>query len=709
DVIRLDGVSNQWGFDGDALLRTPVRLHAIDIVLGRVKEFQGIELSVLQTAAVAGQIFYYEMLLLGGEVPGVRVIKVLERALEEGLIVSCADDAKLSHLGKAYMFTHLKVRGAIYDLMDNLVKRSTHFDFVKCYRSLVPEPKGAQLFGITHHLNICAGIGSEDFELDQSRIMFNVMSGDEAKRTNSPHAAEKYFDIALGITKRWPQRFKQIEFKAAIIERLADVNASQKKFGLALQRYKELMQMSISSDRKNAIAARTVGFQMVGGLISDALRLMEGVVTKLKMEIPRDSIFSQLRAWGWLIWDAFDIRNNNRVMAGLQLVYRAHKSLGERTESAYASAKIYHYASLLHGRNDERLALVSHDLGMTQVVKGHAPISSAIKIVADRAALLAGIGSIRRAYQLFDLCAKIAQKAKFERAYGYTLLRRAESVDYINGRHEEISDNIRQAWGRLSPQEDRLAFAQALAFKQYRELVRCNFAGVVSLGAMMPDIVQTRNWHSQIAVALTLYSFLLQGRRNKIVDEGTRFMRRREEVAARLDDLFSQVVLAMLTFARGETDPARKAFDRVVKLWVGRNKSRESMLPWQDDFVGLFICTYPVLFEQEYGRQLMRNAEMSELLKVMHRRGIFILHQRRTVQHLLWARTNELLNDDRAVSGSYDAALKSAKESGNNLVQTLCYMWFGLHLLDKGQSHKKDYIRRAFTHARRNQMDGLAA
>lgn len=709
DLVRLDGRNLQWEFDRKALSETPVQLHAIDIVLGRIKEFQGPDLHVLQAAAVAGQTFYYEMLLLRDKHPGTRVVKVMEKALEEGLIVRCADDPQMSHLGKAFMFSHPKVRGAVYDSMIDVVKRDTHRDMALCLMALVSKPKGAQLFALTHHLNICASYSDGDFDLDQSRITFNVLSGDEAKKTSSPQAAEKYFDVALEIVARWPEKFDQVNFKAAIIERLADVSAVQKKFRVALDRYKELLVMPISDERKTAIAARTVGFQMVGGLISEALQLMSGVLRKLNKEIPSARIWPLAKAWWWVIWDVIDIRANSRAVRGLKKVYLMQKKFGEKADVLFPAAKIYHFAAQLYGRNDKRVGLVALDLAMQEVVLGYSPVSTAVKIVADRAAHLASLGNTRGSYRLFDLCANISRKVGVDRAYGYTLLRRAESVDYIKGRHEDISDNMRQAWSRLSPGEDRLAFARALTFKQYRELVRCNFAGVTSLGALMPDIVQTRNWNSQVSIALTLYSFLLQGRRNKIVDEGTRFMRRREEVAARLDDLFSQVVVAMLTFARGETDPARKAFDHVVKLWVGSEGRLEALLPWQDDFVGVFICTYPVLFEQEYGRQLMRNNEMIDLLRVMRRRGLFALHQRRTVQHLLWARTNELLNDGRAISGNYDAALRSAKESGNNLVQTLCYMWFGLHLLDKGQTHKKDYIRRAFSHARKNQMDGLAA
>ena len=44
---------------------------------------------------------------------------------------------------------------------------------------------------------------------------------------------------------------------------------------------------------------------------------------------------------------------------------------------------------------------------------------------------------------------------------------------------------------------------------------------------------------------------------------------------------------------------------------------------------------------------------------------------------------------------SYDQALKSSKIAGNNLVQVFAYLWFGTHLLDHGQSQKRDYIRRA--------------
>lgn len=706
DIIRLGGRNLQWEFDEEALKLTPVRLHAIDIVLGKVSEYKDLDQAILQTAAVAGHVFQYELLLLGNRHPAGKVIKVLERAVEDGLIVRCIEDPTLMHLGKSYMFSHKKVRDSIYELMSVELKREAHRLLAINLLNAITEPRGTQLFSLAHHLNICVDPDLDDPDLNRLRLQYNMLAGDEAVRRTSWQSAENYFETALKILESSPQRESLAKTHIDLMERLADVNASQRLFGDALRRYRKLMTLDMDAERRTDIAAKSIGFQMVCGLVGDTIKLLTKVLGHLGKPSPSSKPAFLILAWARLIVDAIDPRRNSRLIVGLSRVHRLNSSRRD-TDRKSPAAKIYHFASTLYGRNDDRIALVAHDMGIQEVIEGKASIPTAVKLIADRAAYLAKLGSTKNAYRLFDVAAEFARKSKFERAYGYALLRRAESVDYIKGRHEEVSDNLRQAWDRLSPEEDRLEFARVLIFKQYRELVRCNFRAAVGFGARISDVVQTRNWNSPIAVALTMYGLLLQGKRNAIVEHGSQFIRRREEVAGRMTDLFSQTVLAMLTFARGEIDPARHAFKRAVMLWVGQGR-HEELLPWQEDFMGLFICTYPVLFEQEYGRQLMRNSEMFELLKVLRRREWTHIGKPRTVQLLLWARINQLLSLKNS-SKYYDQALRSAKESGNHLVQTLCYMWFGLLLMDQGQSQKKEYVRRSYAHARKNGLDGVAS
>jgi pyrroloquinoline quinone biosynthesis protein B len=132
------------------------------------------------------------------------------------------------------------------------------------------------------------------------------------------------------------------------------------------------------------------------------------------------------------------------------------------------------------------------------------------------------------------LCIEVSRRAKFERAFGYTLLRRAESVDYIKGRHEDISDNIRLAWASLSPREDRLAFQnivlQEMADQkeiqltnnlkiipftvphrdEFSETVGYTIIGPLKKVLFIPDIDKWEKWSTNIidAVAKVDYAFV---------------------------------------------------------------------------------------------------------------------------------------------------------------------------------------------------------
>lgn len=709
DVIKIDSSSNDWNYDELAFRNTKLRLHAIDIVLSRVSDYKDDELKILQCAAVAGSKFYFEVLLLRGRGSSVKVARVMERALEDGLILWSASDQDLSHLGKCYAFAHQKVRDAVIEVTDDSTIRNLHRQIGLTLKDLIKTPKGAQLFALTHHLNSGQDFVNEDVEYDEIRLKHNIKSGDEAIKTSSPLAAERYFEIVSDIIKRWPRNFAASEVRYEILERLADVNALQKKYSGALTNYREALGLPMPLEKKSAIAIKTIKFQLVGGLISEALKLIGVTLREVGRDKPKADWWSFVKSIFGVFWDAIDHRQQTRLVQGLMKCFKLSKSMGSKSTHLYPAAGLYQLASMAYGRNDRRLGLIAQELGIKEVLAGHAPFEEALKLVADRAAVLAMFGQLKKSYHLFDIVGDAAKRSGHRKALAYLLLRRSESVEYMNGRHEDISDQLRIVMSEINPKEDRLTAARAYAFRQYRELMRGNYDVVLSLGDRMGEIVQTRNWYSPIAKSLSLFALLIQGKRSQIVDEGGRFLRRRQSVSARMDDLFSQMIISMVTFAKGEIDPARKSFDRAVRLWIGEGDVKEMLQPWQEDFMGLFVCTYPVMFEQEYGRQVMRQEEMKMMLFKFRRMRLLRLGERRTVERLVEARTQELLGQRDKIGKAYDHALRGAKESGSVMVQLLSYMWLGIYLMDQGQTQKREYLKRAYGLAKRHQAEGLLA
>src|SRR6185312_6909342 len=103
-----------------------VQLNTIDLILSRIQEYHELDRQVLGGAATVGLTFQFEVLLLGGRTQSVPVMKALQRAMDEGLVVRVTDDPDLRHLGKTFMFAHKKARDAIYEGIDAARRRQLH-------------------------------------------------------------------------------------------------------------------------------------------------------------------------------------------------------------------------------------------------------------------------------------------------------------------------------------------------------------------------------------------------------------------------------------------------------------------------------------------------------------------------------------------------------------------------------------------------------
>ena len=144
---------------------------------------------------------------------------------------------------------------------------------------------------------------------------------------------------------------------------------------------------------------------------------------------------------------------------------------------------------------------------------------------------------------------------------------------------------------------------------------------------------------------------------------------------------------------------------RVCRL--RRRGGRSSSI--EEDFIGIFAFTFPVLFEQEYGRHLMRTQEMTALLIVRAVASAAPKCQSRAMPLLArcWRAPTSCSANHKIDRVHPDQALKSAKESGNQLVGVFAYLWFGTHLTDHGHGQKRDYIRRAFMLAHKLELKAL--
>jgi hypothetical protein len=707
DFIKIKKSPGGLEFDLLEIQAAKIALNAVDLVLGRINEYKGSDLAILRSAACCGMTFNYEMLLLGGRHLPTQVVKLIERATYDGLIARCAEIPDLRHLGKAYAFVHKKVRDAIYDAIEESDAREFHGAIASQLLATIEVPRDQILFSLAQHFNKSRDPQSPSPERETLALKFNIQAGDAIRQKQGWTAADNYYRIALEIIDGGIASGISRGTRRRVIERLADVNAGQTKFKVAIARYDELLSQPMEPADFVAAVGKASQLHLVCGNVSDSLKLMATGVRRAGLKMPSHSIFQRLNFYlGLLIDAAMGASRSGPIMQGLRKAWMNWERLGEKAEVAFSATKIYFLQSVAYGREDGLVAKSAGALARDRVARGQASMTVAVRITADRAAMLAQFGSMRASYKLFDLAERLSRQMDDAKSLGYVALQRAASIDYIKGRFEDVIVHVRDATQKIDRDQDRMAYASVLVFRQFLALIACKIHGHEALNAELRLTVPTRNWLSAVSAALLTFSLLLEGRRQNLVRFGEEFMRRRKSVGGR-DDLFSNMVLSFLFLARGEFEQTRAVFSKAIAE-IRRDASVDSLQLWQRDLIELYLMIFPEIFQLEFGRNIMRKADFFEHLNVLRRStpGWWRLVPERPVRLLFNARFSGVQNFG-ALRKLYDNALVLAKSEGNVLTQVLTYLWFGLHLVESGLARRADYLNHALRMSHEHQMHGL--
>ena len=709
-LVAMDLISPQkdttlWEYDINKIRETQLTMTSVDLVLSRIQDYQEIDRHVVEIAATIGLSFQFELLMLQSKSQSVATMKSLQKALDEGLITRISDEVELRHLGKTFMFTHKKARDSIYENIDSDRRRALHRAIGERLVESVPAPSEKLIFALAHHFNAASSVGNNtDRALAEKTLKYNLMAGGVARANESWQSADKYFENSMALLDQWREMGTADE-RIRVQEELADLAAVQRRHGTAIKKYRALLNSGMNSKSFGAIAKKTVHFQMVGGLMGETAKLIAQALEHLGRKMPSFKGIEVWKAWLSMIPDILPISKNNlRIFKMMKMAYTRKNQDASEVDRKTPVIQLFQAGTLLMMQDNPNHALILHRHAMNEALSGRASANTMVRAVAERAALLGYLGFTKAAYRYFDLAMDVARGLGLRGAYGYVSLMRVLTLDYLKARHDEVADNLRDAMEYLPREEDRLSFGMAVLFRIFRDLQRCSFTSMYRSCHKMPELLPTRNWLTPRTNAMMLYGYLLQGSRDNIVRFGETYLKRRQEVSGRKDDLFVAIIDCLIVFARGEIDKTRKAYMSVVRRFT---EGRHGFLfPFEVDFVGIFVFTFPMIFEEEYGRQLMREVEMKSVLVKLTVLFDGVREPSRTVPLLLRARAAELLGAEN-VRPMFDAALRSAKVAGNNLAQCLGYLWFGTHLIDRGQSQKRDYLRRAYLMSQKLELKAL--
>jgi serine/threonine protein kinase len=708
DYIRIKPSGSGIQFNLLDIQNSKISLNAVDLVLGRISEYKDADLAILRAASSCGMMFQYEMLLLGGRHSPTQVMKLIDRAVNDGLVVRCPESSELKHLGKAYAFVHKKVRDAVYDAIEDSDVRDIHGAIAAQLMASIEVPKDQILFSLAQHLNKSRDPRNYKSDVETLALRVNIQAGDAIRQKHGWTAADNYYRIALDIIDKNAAVGADQSLRRHIIERLADVNVGQTKFKVALARYNELLRQPMKPLEFAAAVAKAARLHLVCGNVSESVKLIGVALKRVGQDPNMATLLQRCRFYiGIAVDGILGFYYRGPLIGALQLVRQKWRANPAGREVSFPLPHLYMLQAIAFARIDERVARCSEGLGRDALIRGGVSLPMAIKITADRAALLSQFGAMTSSYRLFDLAERLARENALARPLGYVLLMRAMSIDLIKGRFEDVVGHVRESGRRLDQEQDRIEYATLMSYRQYLCVITGSVEGHEELNGNLRLTIPTRNWLSALSAAILVFTHLLQGRRQKLARFGEEFIRRRKSVGGR-DDLFTNIVMTILFFTRGEIDQTRASFAK-VRSTVAQTTSNEYLSLWQRDFLDLFLIVFPEMFSIEFGSELMRQAERYTSLIHFRRRSLSdrFLVPKRPISYFVSARVADILGD-RPAKDLYDKALVAAKSENNVFVQTVTYVWFGLHLIGSGLRKRSDYLNHALKLVHERQLPGLA-
>lgn len=688
-----------WSIDLERLANDPPKVDSVDLVLGRLEAFKESDRRVLEAAAVAGMTFQFEILRGEGDgESGTALVQALQRAVDEGIIVRGSGDEESRALGKTYAFVHSRAREDIYASIPAQRRGELHLSIARRIESAVQSPSGKIVFALAQHFNRALD-GSAEIkgdqahirELMQKAIKYNLGAGESALHSNSWQTAETYFKGADRLMQRAGPGSFEISEQLRVAEVLADLAAAQRRTSEALRRYRSLMARSMPDGNRITLAIKVMRFYGSLGVFSESLKLAEDSLARVGAALAPATLWNRFKSVArlWLDGNIVD-RRWSRSWKLLRQAF--NKKDGARGGAPVVD--ILQSASHVLMYRDRARALLAHDQAFSAALVSRAGAAPVMRLVAERAALLACRGHFNVAFRDFDLVMDVAKAAGSRAEFAYASLLRVLSADYLRARHDEMSDHLRMVVANLKPDQDRLAHGISVSFQLHRELHRLNFERVKALSVELPEYRALRSPVSSRSVMVSSFAFLLRDSRDEIVNFAESYLKHRRVEGGRMDDLFTLSVIAMVAFARGELEKARKAYARVMDALPAVRRA-EFLWPFEEDALGLFLVVFPVLYRRESGSDIMPGAQMRVALRKLLKVVKGMREPDRSVPLLVRARVAELMGHGEMARSSYDRGLRQAKLAGDNLVQVLGYYWFGMHLSERGLKPRMDYLRRA--------------
>ncbi len=189
DIFKFDRTTKYWTWDIAGIHDQQITESVIDLLTGKLKQFDAPVLELLKTASCIGNQFPIDYLSVIHEHSAKEIQEILDIVRVEGLIKKTRN---------VYSFIHDRIQQAAYSLIDEELKTKRHFEIGELLQQLTPDKSKDEqhIFNVVNQLNEGEQLVTERAKRDEYGDL-NFRAGFNAKNSSAYGAAHEYFKSAI--------------------------------------------------------------------------------------------------------------------------------------------------------------------------------------------------------------------------------------------------------------------------------------------------------------------------------------------------------------------------------------------------------------------------------------------------------------------------------------------------------------------------------
>lgn len=310
------------------------------------------------------------------------------------------------------------------------------------------------------------------------------------------------------------------------------------------------------------------------------------------------------------------------------------------------------------------------------------------------------LGQYRHAARILDLLLDEAEQSGEASLSAVISLTRAAGPCYEQNQSGHLSQHLNFSLGRIRLQDSPVLYPHAIALQAFL-LIQQGKPGeansILNLALANPGTSSAAliRWGS-----LSLLICFLSGKRDQMLRQGENLIRQSTASSGKSGICFP-LLFMFVAYAKGDVHQTRIAFAGLA-FQLRETLKQRFIFAYEVDMIALVICCFPMIFEQENHRQLMRRSEMQQLLKDL-RRDIFRRKgQARSNLLMMMGRILEATNKRRARK-YYKKAIELSVKMNHTLPRCLSKLRLALLLKEKDPA-KMAHLRQAWDISSRQQL-----